>query len=269
MGSYMPVSQITQIAIGKLRLNSANVHTHSKQQLIQIARSIKQVGFIAPIITDEDSLILAGHGRWLASRQLGLRLVPVVVVSGLSDAERRAYLLADNRLTEKAGWDRAALAIELRQLAPLLAEAGLDIELTGFETPEIDSLMGDLVDPEQDPSDELPGVAKEPVSRRGDLWLLDRHHLLCGNAKDDADLRKLMGRERATMVFTDPPFNVRISSVQGRGKIRHREFWKVRANSRQKSSLASSLIVLHLPPVILSTARSIMTAWIGGTSAKC
>jgi len=220
----MPVSQITQIAIGKLRPNPANVHTHSKQQLIQIARSIKQVGFIAPIITDEDSLILAGHGRWLASKQLGLRLVPVMVVSGLSDAERRAYLLADNRLTEKASWDRAALAIELRQLAPLLAEAGLDIELTGFETPEIDSLMGDLVDPEQDPSDELPGVAKEPVSRRGDLWLLDRHHLLCGNAKDDADLRKLMGRERATMVFTDPPFNVRISSVQGRGKIRHREF---------------------------------------------
>jgi ParB-like chromosome segregation protein Spo0J len=130
----------------------------------------------------------------------------VVVVSGLSDAERRAYLLADNRLTEKAGWDRAALAIELRQLAPLLAEAGLDTELTGFETPEIDTLMGDLVDPEQDPSDEPSEIAKEPASRRGDLWLLDSNRLLCGNAKDKADLRKLMGREHATMVFTDPPF---------------------------------------------------------------
>jgi ParB-like chromosome segregation protein Spo0J len=221
----MPVSQISQFAIGKLNPHPANVHTHSKKQIGQIARNIQQFGFIDPIIADEDSSILAGHGRWHAAKQLGLEHVPVVVVSGLSEAERRAYILSDNRLTEKAGWDRPALAAELQLLTPLLSDAGLDIELTGFESPEIDALMGELVDAEQDPADEVPEIVKEPVSHRGDLWLLDNlHFLYCGDAKNEADLRNLMGRERAAMVFTDPPFNVRISSVQGRGKIHHREF---------------------------------------------
>jgi hypothetical protein len=220
----MPVSQITQVAVGKLRPHPANVHTHSKKQIGQIARSIEQFGFTEPIVADEDGNILAGHGRLLAACQLGMPSVPVVVVSDLSDAERRVYLLADNKLTENAGWNRSGLVTELHQLAPLLAEAGLEIGLTGFETPEIDALMGDLVDPEQDPVDEVPEFGNQLVSRRGDVWLLDGHCLACGDAKLDADLRKLMGRERAAMVFTDPPFNVRIRSVQGRGKIKHREF---------------------------------------------
>src|SRR5262249_38360962 len=96
--------------------------------------------------------------------------------------------------------------------------------ITGFEPAEIDALMGDLVDTEQDPADQPPEIAQQPISRRGDLWQLDRHRLHCGDARDDRDVRRLMGRERAAMVFTDPPYNVRISSVQGRGKIRHREF---------------------------------------------
>ena len=102
----MPASQITQVAIAKLRPHPANVHTHSKKQIGQIGRSIQHVGFTSPIIADEDGSILAGHGRWLAAKQLGLSRVPVVVLSGLSDAQRRAYILADNKLTENAGWNR-------------------------------------------------------------------------------------------------------------------------------------------------------------------
>jgi DNA modification methylase len=148
----------------------------------------------------------------------------VVVLAGLSEAQRRAYILADNKLTENAGWNRTGLALELRQLTPLLIESGLDIGLTGFETPEIDALMGDLVDPEQDPADDIPEIAQEAISRRGDIWLLDRHRLCCGDAKVEVDFRKLMGRERATMGFADPPFNIRIRRVQPRGRVRHGDF---------------------------------------------
>jgi DNA modification methylase len=220
----MPTSEIREPAVGKLRAHPANARAHSKKQIGQIARSIRQFGFTVPIIVDENNVILAGHGRWLAAQHLGLPLVPVVVLSGLSDAERRAYLLADNKLVEKAGWRRGALALELKELAPLLADAGLDIELTGFEPAEIDALLGDLVDREQDPADELPVLAKQPVSRTGDLWVLGPHRLLCADARQGRDVRKLMGGECAAMVLTDPPYNVPISSVQGRGKIRHREF---------------------------------------------
>jgi DNA modification methylase len=220
----MPTSEIREAAVGKLRAHPANAHAHSKKQIGQIARSIRQFGFTVPIIVDENNVILAGHGRWLAAQHLGLRLVPVVVLSGLSDAERRAYLVADNKLVENAGWDRSALALELKELGPLLEHAGLDIELTGFEPAEIDALMGDLVDREQDPADELPVLAKQPVSRAGDLWLLGPHRLLCGDARQGRAAGKLMAGEFAAMVLTDPPYNVRVSSIQGRGKIRHREF---------------------------------------------
>ncbi len=220
----MPISEIRRASVTTLRAHPANAHVHSKKQIAQIAQSIRQFGVTVPLIVDENNVILAGHGRWLAAKYLRLRELPVVVLSGLTDAERRAYLLADNKLVENAGWDRKALAVELSQLAPLLAKAGLNIELTGFEPAEIDSLMGDLVDPEQDPADEVPDIGTSPTSRRGDLWLLARHRLHCGDARGPSDVRKLMGRERAAMVMTDPPYNVAISSVQGRGQIKHREF---------------------------------------------
>jgi DNA modification methylase len=220
----MPISQIQQIPIRRLRPNPANSHTHSKKQIAQLARGIERFGFIVPVVVDEDLVIQAGHGRVEAGKTLRLKTVPTIIVSGLSEAERRAYLLADNKLAERAGWDRPLLAAELSELVPLLEEAGLSVDLTGFEAPEIDALMGDLVDPERDPLDEVPGLAKQAVSRRGDLWQLGSHRLLCGDARSETDLRRLTGRQSAAMVFTDPPYNVQISSVQGRGRIRHREF---------------------------------------------
>ncbi len=220
----MATRQTKDVPTGTLRAHPSNSHTHPKKQIRQIARSIEQFGFTAPIIVDEHNVILAGHGRWLAAKDLGVASVPVVVVSGLSEAERRAYLLADNKLAEKAGWNKAALAFELNGLAPLLEEAGLDIALTGFEPPEIDALMADLVDPEADPDDEPPSLANEPVSRAGDLWLLGPHRLLCGDARAEAHFQGLMGQELAALVFADPPYNVSIKSIQGRGKIKHGDF---------------------------------------------
>jgi DNA modification methylase len=220
----MPTAYIEQVALASLRENPKNLRTHSRQQVRRIGESIRRFGFTAPIITDENHTILAGTGRFRAAKELGLRVVPVVVVRGLSDAERRAYTLADNRLTELAGWDRAALAVELSELAPLLADAGLDIEITGFQPAEIDALLGDFVDHEHDPADDPYPLAKKAVSRRGDLWILGDHRLLCGDAREESDLRILMRHEHAVMVITDPPYNVSVRSVQGRGKIRHREF---------------------------------------------
>ena len=207
-----------------LHPNPDNVRTHSKKQQRLVTDIISQIGFINPITVNSNGKILGGHARYMAAKSLGLQTVPVIVVGGLTEAEEQAYILADNRVAEKAGWDRAGLATQLNLVAPLLAQEGLSVELTGFEPAEIEGLMGDLVDPEQDPIDELPQLASKPISRAGELWHLDRHRLYCGDSCDASQVRALMGRERAAMIFADPPFNVRIGATVGRGKIKHREF---------------------------------------------
>jgi DNA modification methylase len=145
-------------------------------------------------------------------------------MSGLSDAEKRALALADNKIAANAGWDRPLLASELGELATLLPECNLDLEITGFEPAEFDALLADFDDSEQDPADEPTQLAPLPVSRKADFWLLGHHRLLCGDSGNESHVHTLIGRERAAMVFADPPYNVRIASVQGRGKIKHREF---------------------------------------------
>jgi DNA modification methylase len=210
--------------LGQLKPNKRNARTHSKKQIQQIANSILRFGWTYPTLIDQDGNFIAGFGRYKAAQLLGLQEIPVIVMSGLSETEKRALALADNQIATNSGWDRALLAAELSELGNLLPECNLNLEITGFEPAEIDALMGDLVDPEQDSADELPEIVNQPVCRTGDMWLLGRHRLLCGDATQKLDLSKVMGRDRATMVFTDPPYNVRISSVQGRGKIQHREF---------------------------------------------
>ena len=216
--------QIATLPIDKLRPNPRNTRTHSKKQIRQLANSIARFGWTYPILVDENSVILAGHARYSAAQLLGCRKVPVIVVTGLSDPEKRALALADNKIAANAGWDRKLLAEELGELATLLPECDLDLNITGFEPAEIDSLLGDLADPEQDPADEVPALEKEAISRIGDLWELGPHRLLCGDAQSAAAYRLLMGGVSAAMVFTDPPYNVPIKSVQGRGRIKHREF---------------------------------------------
>lgn len=220
----MCLHQITEMRVGKLHPSKRNARTHSKKQIEQIVSSIRRFGWTYPILVDEQGNILCGVGRWLAAQKLGLAKVPVIILSNLGDTEKRALALADNKIAANAGWDRAVLAAELGELAILLPELNLDIQITGFEAAEIDSLMGDLVDSEQDPADISPQISQVPVSRKADLWLLGRHRLFCGDCSDDTDVRALMDREQAAMIFADPPFNVRIGATVGRGKIKHREF---------------------------------------------
>ena len=218
------ISEVKMTAVRKLRPNKRNVRTHSKNQVRQIANSIQRFGWTYAILVDEHWVIIAGHGRYLAAKLLGMRQVPVIVVTGLNDAEKRVLALADNKIADNAGYDLPHLAAELGELANLLPECNLDIAITGFAPAEIDALIGDHVDPEQDPADDIPFIQQQPVSRPGDLWALGSHRLLCGDTRDSCAVDKLMGRENAAMVFADPPYNVRIASIQGRGKIKHREF---------------------------------------------
>lgn len=220
------ISQAQLTSLSKLRPNGRNARTHSKKQIQQIANSILRFGWTYPILADEQGNILAGHGRYKAAELLELREVPVVTVAGLRETEKRALALADNKVAQNAGWDRGILAAELADLAVLLPEIDLSLDITGFEAAEIDGLAGDLTDREDDPADEAPAIAKAAVSQRGDLWQLGDHRLLCGDATKASDYTKLMAGQSAAMGFADPPYNVSIASVQGRGKIKHREFVK-------------------------------------------
>jgi DNA modification methylase len=209
---------------GSLRTNPRNARTHAKRQIRQLANSIKAAGFIGAIIIDEDDMILAGHGRRDAAILLGMDRVPTIKVIGLSDAQKRVFALADNKLSENAGWDREILALELGELAELLPALNWNLTVTGFEAAEIDTLFADRGPAKPDPADTLPRLEHRPVTRRGDQWRFGQHHLRCGDARSASDLDRLMAGARARMVFTDPPYNVRIADVQGRGRVKHPEF---------------------------------------------
>jgi len=215
--------QIVLRAPGSLRVNARSPRVHSKKQIRQIANSIRAAGFIGAIIVDENETVLAGVGRLRAAELLWLRLVPTLTVARLSEAQKRAFALADNKLTENAGWDRAILVHELAELGPLLEPLNWDLTLTGFEAAELDALFADF-DDRPDPADDVPALDEVVVARTGDLWRLGNHHLLCGDARSQAELDRLMRGERARMAFLDVPYNVRIASVQGRGRIKHAEF---------------------------------------------
>ena len=184
------------IAVDAIKPNARNARTHSKKQIRQIADSIAAFGFLVPILIDEGGVIIAGHGRYAAAVLLGLQEVPVIRVEGLSEAKRRALALADNKIAENAGWDRELLATELPELADILIVEGLDISITGFAPVEIDQIATDF---EEDPSDPADAVDPEwtngpPLSKRGDLWQLGHHRLLCGDARNADDLARLLGR---------------------------------------------------------------------------
>jgi DNA modification methylase len=201
-----------------------NVRTHSGEQIRRIIASIKEFGFTNPVLIDENEVILAGHARTLAAKELGLAKIPVRVLSGLSEAKKRAYVLADNKIAEMAGYDRSALVVELQDLSTLLAKEDLELDLTGFSQAEFDALMVDLSDPEPNSEEDIPAVEAKPVTQPGDIWVLGRRHrILCADARR-ADYDKLIGPDRAAMVFTDPPYNVHILKVVGRGRTKHRNF---------------------------------------------
>ena len=216
---------IEHIEPEKLRPYPRNARTHSKKQIRQIAASIKEFGWLNPVLADAHGQIIAGHGRVEAANLLNLDTVPVIRIEGLTETQIRAYVIADNRLAEIAGWDEDILAKELQLLT---LDIDFDVELTGFEMGEIDVLLGGSGDElAPDAADEVPPVRHDEaaVSQPGDLWCLGRHRLLCGDARDPDAFSRLMQGRRAQMVFTDPPYNLPIAGfVGGKGKTKHGDF---------------------------------------------
>ena len=212
------------IALNDLKPWARNARTHSKKQVRQIADSIRAFGFTNPVLIDEERTILAGHGRVEAARFLGITDVPCLRLDYMSEVEKRAYVLADNKLALNAGWDEDMLASEFGAL--LSSDLDFDVSLTGFSIPEIDSLI-DAVAPEEanDPADDKLSDEVPPQVRPGDIWQLGEHRLICGDALDPQVANRLMEGASARMVFSDPPYSVPIDGHVGNsGKVRHREF---------------------------------------------
>ncbi|MGF7175273.1 site-specific DNA-methyltransferase [Azospirillum doebereinerae] len=198
--------------------------THSKKQIRQIADSITAFGWTNPILIDGDGRVVAGHGRLAAAKLLGIDSIPTICLSDMTQAQLRAYAIADNRLAENAGWDRDLLAIEFRYIAEL--DASFDLPLTGFDLGDIEFMLdGETVANDRDDAVPDPDSTRPAVSRPGDLWQLGPHRLLCGDARDPEAYRRLLEGRTAQMVFTDPPYNVPIDGhVCGGGSVHHDEF---------------------------------------------
>jgi DNA modification methylase len=206
------VSQVEKVLIEKLIPYARNARTHDEAQVSQIAASIKEFGFNNPILISDDYSIIAGHGRLAAARKLGLAEVPVIRLSHLSDTQRKAYVLADNRLALNAGWDNDLLKLELIELK---AE-DVDLEMLGFSVEELDGLLNAL-EPTEGLTDEdaVPEPPPEPITKPGDIWILGKHRLMCGDSTSLDHAEKLMNGVKADLVFTDPPYNV---AYEGRGE---------------------------------------------------
>jgi len=208
--------------ISELKPYPRNARTHSRKQVNQIAAAITGFGFTNPVLVDESGQIIAGHGRVQAAKLLGFAEVPTIQIAHLSATQKRAYILADNRLAEKAGWDKEILAVELQGL---LAD-GFEVVLTGFEAPEIDVILDAAADSKSDRhgDDNVP-AAGPAVTQAGDLWLLGAHRVFCGNALEADSYDAVLDGAKASLIFTDPPYNVTIDgNVGGKGQIHHRPF---------------------------------------------
>jgi len=201
----MPL-KIKMTPVAQLVPYAANARTHSEQQITQIAASITEFGFTNPILTGADNIIIAGHGRLLAAQKLGIDKVPVIVLEHLDEAQRRALVIADNKLAENAGWDEELLRVELAALDDL----DFDLDLTGFSDEELENLLGnpDLALGEAEGEDDIPEPPEDPVSRPGDLWLLGNHRLLCGDATVATDVERVLGNVKPLLMVTDPPYGV-------------------------------------------------------------
>lgn len=219
---------VEYVQITKIKPYKNNPKLHKNKQVQQIAESIKEFNFNNPILIDENNEIIAGHGRLLAANHLGISEVPVIRLVHLSEAQKRAYRIADNKLTENGQWDVDLLKLEFTELEQLDLDFSLDI--TGFDTADIDLMLDDSLAEKEVKLDEkansVPFIPeKEVVSKEGDLWQLGKHRIICGNALEKEFYGKLFEGKKAAMIFTDPPYNVKVDGhVCGNGKIRHKEF---------------------------------------------
>lgn len=212
-------------ALRELKASPKNARTHSPLQIEQLAGSIKEFGFTNPVLIADDGEIIAGHGRVLAADTLQMTHIPVIRLSHMTPLQRRAYMIADNKLALNAGWDQELLALEIAQIG----ELDFDLPVLGFSLPEIDVIFDNAREarPEgtDDDDDVLPPPPPEPIAKLGDVWELGRHRLICGDARNPDVYNQLLGDEIVDLIFADPPYNVPIDGhVCGSGAIRHREF---------------------------------------------
>jgi DNA modification methylase len=216
--------EVTYLSTTSLKPHPQNPRVHTYKQVQQIAHSIRAFGFNCPILVDDRLNVVAGHGRLLAARELGWKTVPAIKLAHLTETQYKAFLIADNRLTENSSWNERLLGEQLKVLSEL--ELDFDLEITGFETAEIDVLIDGLeAINEADPDDRLPAIESSAVSGTGDLWQLGKHRVLCGDSLILENYDRLLDGAKADLVITDPPYNVVIDGhASGLGKTRHREF---------------------------------------------
>lgn len=209
------------------KVNPRNARTHSKKQIGQISASIARFGLVTPILVDENDVIIAGHGRFEAARQLGYETVPVIRLTHLDEVQKKALAIADNKIASNAGWNLEILADELKLIADLSAGLDFDVTITGFETAELDGILADLDEASnRDPAEEVPEPEEVVVARPGDIWVAGNHRLICADATREESYTLLFAcLGLAAMIITDPPYNVRVNGhITGRGKVRHKEF---------------------------------------------
>ena len=235
-----------------------NTRTHNEEQVGQIAASIKEFGFTNPILVDKDNMIIAGHGRVMAANKLNLSEVPTICLDYLTEAQKKAYIIADNRLALNADWDYEMLKVELKELDDL----EFDINLLGFEDKEIDVLLAEPTEGLTD-EDEVPDLPDEPITKLGDLWQLGNHRLLCGDSTSIDAVDTLMDGNKADMVFTDPPFGVSYQSNK-------------RTKSDKFDVLVNDDLILDITPIIevfsngwvfIWTTWKVIDKWIDNTKS--
>lgn len=191
-------------SVDKLIPYAKNARTHSDEQIAQIAGSIKEFGFNNPVLVDKDNSIIAGHGRVLAARKLGMDKVPVVILNHLTESQRKAYILADNRIALNSGWDSSMLSVELQDL-----KDDIDLSLLGFDPDELDALLNPIEETEGlTDEDAVPDVPDEPKTKLGDIYILGNHRLMCGNSTSIDDVEKLMNGVSPDLIHTDPPYGM-------------------------------------------------------------
>lgn len=197
-------TKIEWMSVETLIPYAKNARTHSDEQVAQIAGSIKEFGFNNPVLIDKENSIIAGHGRLMAARKLGMDKVPVVQLDHMTEAQRKAYVLADNRIALNSGWDTGMLSLELQEL-----KDDIDLSLLGFDADELDALLNPIEETEGlTDEDAVPDVPDEPKTKLGDIYILGNHRLMCGDSTSIDDVDKLMDGQKADMVFTDPPYGV-------------------------------------------------------------
>ena len=240
--------------VGSLIPYVNNSRTHSDEQVTQVASSIKEFGFTNPILIDEQSGIIAGHGRLMAANKLGLEQVPTITLVGLSEAQRKAYVIADNKLALNSGWDNELLSLEIEQLK----ELDFDIDLLGFDEDELADLLPEVEDLPDGDEDEVPDLQDDPVSKLGDIWQLGSHRLMCGDSTSIDAVNDLLEHKRAQMVNTDPPYGVSYQS-------------NMRTSTDKFDVLKNDDVFLDIAPIIEAcstgwvfvwTSWKVLTTWI-------